>query len=486
MNDNRLPASADRYIPGRDALLSALSEAADTVCSRIDTGDAAFNGKLRAMYKKCFMDTAERTLLLPGMESSDHAGNTHTVSDEVFIITGDINAMWLRDSTAQVCHYMPFAGKYPEVAGLIASLIRRQQICILRDPYANAYLEWPGAVSEWTKDRCGMVAGDWERKYETDSLSYHILLLNNYIRYTGDTSILDERELKVLDRIISLWELETDHENRSEYTFERTRKNGMYTGLARNGRGTPLARTGMTWSGFRPSDDPCEYGYNIPENLFAATVLRYIEEISASACPAAGPDDLFSGTGAVSLRRYTSENSISTKLSSLAARANALSISIEAGVQAHGTVIHPDCGRIYAYETDGLGNHILMDDPNVPSLLALPYLGVCAPDDEVYLNTRRFILSDRNPWYYSGSAASGTGSPHTPEGYIWPIGLIIQGFTSTDPDERISLLRTLADTDASTLSMHESFDVNDPARYTRSWFAWADSLFAEYVAALFP
>ncbi|MCR5429479.1 MAG: glycoside hydrolase family 125 protein [Lachnospiraceae bacterium] len=452
MNYNRLPASADRYIPGRDALLSALSEAADTVCSRIDTGDAAFDGKLRAMYKKCFMDTAERTLLLPGMESSDHAGNTHTVSDEVFIITGDINAMWLRDSSAQVCHYMPFAGKYPEVAGLIASLIRRQQICILRDPYANAYLEWPGAVSEWTKDRCGMVAGDWERKYETDSLSYHILLVNNYIRYTGDASILDERELKVLDRIISLWELETDHENRSEYTFERTRKNGMYAGLARNGRGTPLARTGMTWSGFRPSDDPCEYGYNIPENLFAATVLKYIEGM----------------------------------LSSLASRAGALRRSVEDGVNEHGTINHPEFGKIYVYETNGLGNHILMDDPNVPSLLALPYLGVCAPDDEVYRNTRRFILSDRNPWYYSGSAASGTGSPHTPEGYIWPIGLIIQGFTSTDPDERMSLLRTLVETDASTLSMHESFDVNDPARYTRSWFAWADSLFAEYVAGLFP
>ena len=126
-----------------------------------------------------------------------------------------------------------------------------------------------------------------------------------------------------------------------------------------------------------------------------------------------------------------------------------------------------------------------MDDPNVPSLLALPYLGICEPADEIYLNTRRFILSESNPWYFKGSAAQGVGSPHTPDNYIWPIGLIIQGMTAEDPEERMPLLHTLVATDAGTFSMHESFDVDDPARFTRPWFAWADSLFAEYVAMLF-
>ena len=455
-------------LPIRSALLRELEEAADSVAKRISTNDSEFDEKLRAMYKKCFMDTAERTLLFPGMESTDNEGTAHTVSDEVFIITGDINAMWLRDSTAQVCHYMPFAGKYPGIAELIASLIRRQQICIMRDPYANAYLEWTGAVSEWTNDRCGMVAGDWERKYETDSLSYHILLVKNYIKYTGDISILDTRELEVLDRIISLWELETDHEGRSSYTFERTRRNGSYAGLAREGHGTALGHTGMTWSGFRPSDDPCTYGFNIPENLFAAAALKYIEELGAVVT---GDNHTAPGTA--------------DKLSGIVSRAETLRLSIEAGVRNYGIVTHPDFGNIYAYETDGLGNHLMMDDPNVPSLLALPYLGVCAPDDEIYLNTRRFILSKANPWYFKGSAAQGVGSPHTPENYIWPIGLIIQGMTTTDADERFSLLKTLVNTDAGTFSMHESFDVNAPTRFTRSWFAWADSLFAEYVALLF-
>lgn len=455
-------------LPVRSALLRELEEAADSVAKRISTNDSEFDEKLRAMYKKCFMDTAERTLLFPGMESTDNEGTAHTVSDEVFIITGDINAMWLRDSTAQVCHYMPFAGRYPGIAELIASLIRRQQICIMRDPYANAYLEWTGAVSEWTNDRCGMVAGDWERKYETDSLSYHILLVKNYIRYTGNISILDTRELEVLDRIISLWELETDHEGRSSYTFERTRRNGSYAGLAREGRGTALGHTGMTWSGFRPSDDPCTYGFNIPENLFAAAALKYIEELGAVVT---GDNHTAPGTA--------------DKLSGIVSRAETLRLSIEAGVRNYGIVTHPDFGNIYAYETDGLGNHLMMDDPNVPSLLALPYLGVCAPDDKIYLNTRRFILSKANPWYYSGTAGRGVGSPHTPENYIWPIGLIIQGMTTTDADERFSLLKTLVNTDAGTFSMHESFDVDDPTRFTRSWFAWADSLFAEYVALLF-
>ena len=473
MDNNINKLSKDQPLPKRNELLKALSDAAETVLSRLPGKDTAFGAKLAAMYKNCFMDTAERTLLLPGEESSDHAGNKHIVSDENFIITGDINAMWLRDSSAQVCHYLPFAGKYPGFARLIASLIRRQQICILRDPYANAYLEWEGAVSEWTNDRCGMVPGDWERKYETDSLSYHILLLYNYIRYTGDTDILDSRALDVLDRILSLWETECDHQNKSSYTFERTRRNGTYAGLACNGKGTPIARTGMTWSGFRPSDDPCEYGYNIPENLFAAKVLGYVEELTAD--PRVGSND----------NRERQQCIGDSALRSLRSRAATLRRSITDGVAQFGIVSHPVFGRMYAYETDGLGNHILMDDPNVPSLLALPYLGICDNEDEIYLNTRRFILSDHNPWYYKGSAAVGIGSPHTPEGYIWPIGLIIQGMTSNDPEERMSLLKTLVSTDASCLAMHESFNVNDPSKFTRPWFAWADSLFAEYVAMMF-
>ncbi len=458
MNDNK--KSSSHSLPVRSALLRELDEAASSVAEKIVLDNPALTEKLKAMYKKCFMDTAERTLLLPGESSSDAKGNTHTVSEEVFIITGDINAMWLRDSSAQVCHYLPFAGKYPEITKLIASLIRRQQICILRDPYANAYLEWTEAVSEWENDRCGMVAGDWERKYETDSLSYHILLVKKYIDATGDQKVLDAREAEVIENIISLWERECDHENASSYSFERTRKNGKYAGLARDGKGTPTSHTGMTWSGFRPSDDACKYGFNIPENLFAATVLKYVED-------------------------FASLPGINEKFADLKSRAEALRSSIETGVAKYGTVMHPEFGTIYAYEVDGTGEYLLMDDPNVPSLMALPYLGACPDDDEIYINTRRYVLSPENPWYFKGSAAKGVGSPHTPYNYIWPIGLIMEGMTGASDKTRMSLLKTLINTDAGTLSMHESFNVDNPAEFTRSWFAWADSLFAEFVAEIF-
>lgn len=448
----------------RERLLNELHEAAASVASRISTGDEAFDSRLREMYLKCFMDTAERTVLLPGMTTTDAAGHEKTVSDEVFVITGDINAMWLRDSSAQVVHYLPFAGRYPEIRKMIASLIRRHQMCIARDPYANSYLEWPEAETRWADDISGMVAGDWERKYETDSLSYHIWLVKRYIEETGDISILDEAEFDTLTAILDTWERETHHDGQSEYFFER-RGHDKGSSLADHGRGTPIEYTGMTWSGFRPSDDPCVYGFNIPENLFASKVLEYVEEFAGMYGAAFG-DKLHASL-------------------ELAERAERLRESIRRGIYENGTVEDPNFGEIYAYETDGMGHTLCMDDANVPSLLALPWLRVCEKDDPLYLRTRSFILSKSNPFYYEGSVAAGVGSPHTYPEYIWPIGLVMQGMTSTDPAEREKMLRTLMATDAGCLAMHESFDTSDPTKFTRVWFAWADSLFASYIAELF-
>ena len=153
---------------------------------------------------------------------------------------------------------------------------------------------------------------------------------------------------------------------------------------------------------------------------------------------------------------------------------------IEHGIQAHGLVTHPTHGRIYAYETDGHGRHLLMDDANVPSLLSIPYLGYRSASDDTYRNTRRFILSPDNPYFFAGKYAAGIGSPHTPGGLIWPISLAMQGLTSTSADEREDLLETLISTTNETAFMHEAFDPNDPSHFTRPWFAWANSLFAEF------
>lgn len=209
----------------------------------------------------------------------------------------------------------------------------------------------------------------------------------------------------------------------------------------------------MVWSGFRPSDDACTFGYLIPANMFAVVTLGQLAKLSSEVFH---DDEL--GREAQSLRS-----------------------DIDFGIQTYGTVEHPSCRRIYAYETDGFGNHRLMDDANVPSLLSIPYLGYCSRTDPVYRNTRRFALSTENPYYSTGSMASGIGSPHTPPGFVWPLALTIQGLTASDGDEERAVLRMLVDSSAGTGLMHESFNPDDPHQFTRPWFAWANSLFAQFV-----
>jgi hypothetical protein len=212
----------------------------------------------------------------------------------------------------------------------------------------------------------------------------------------------------------------------------------------------------MIWSGFRPSDDACRFGYLIPANMFAVVVLGYISEIARQV--------------------YKDEN--------MAQQALQLRGEVETGINRYGIVEHPQHGRIYAYETDGAGNVNLMDDANVPSLLAIPYLGYRDSNDALYQHTRQFLLSQDNPYYFHGKYARGIGSPHTPAGYIWPIALAIQGLTSIDQAEREALLQMLLHTTADTGYMHESFHPDDPKQFTRAWFAWANSLCAEFIYSM--
>ncbi|MGN0972508.1 MAG: glycoside hydrolase family 125 protein, partial [Aristaeellaceae bacterium] len=259
---------------------------------------------------------------------------------------------------------------------------------------------------------------------------------------------------QAMKTIVEVWTCEQHHE-RSPYWFMRANCPPSDT-LSNCGRGAPTRCTGMTWSGFRPSDDACVYGYLIPSNLFAAQVLTYIATFA----------------------RLVQDEP-------LARDAQALEGQIRAGVEAYGLYRHPNFGEIYAYEADGLGHQLLMDDANVPSLLSLPYLGVCAPDDPRYLRTRSFVLSQHNPNFHSGRYAHGVGSPHTPKGYVWPIALCVQAMTATSIPEAAAILRMLLDTHAGTGFMHESFNPDAPEQYTRSWFAWANSMFGEMIYQLY-
>jgi uncharacterized protein len=365
----------------------------------------------------------------------------------VFVITGDIPAMWLRDSAAQVRPYLHLAKTDSVFSDLIVGVIQRQTRYVLIDPYANAFNEKANGHCH-NRDKTAMGAWIWERKYELDSLCAPLKLAHDLWKVTGRTDQLDRQFVSAARIIIDTIRLEQTHE-KSSYVFERPQGPASDT-LTNEGRGEPVGFTGMSWCGFRPSDDACRYNYLVPSNMLAVVALQGLAELP-----------------------LTDE-----KLKESAAK---LAGEIKEGIETHARVTDPEFGEIYAYEVDGLGNHHLMDDANVPSLLALPYIGYCARDDQTYQNTRRFVLSKKNPHYYEGNAARGIGSPHTPENHIWPIALCMQGLTSNDNAEKHALLKTLLATDAGAGLMHESFHKDDPTIFTRPWFAWANSLFAEFV-----
>lgn len=430
------------FMANKDALMAELTKIADETAAKISYEDKEFEAKLKSMFKACFLNTVETTA-------------TCFEDRDVFVITGDIEAMWLRDSSAQVVHYLPFADKCPEVARFIRSLIRRQMTCIITDPYSNAFIENKNCKSEWLSDKTDMSPLSWERKYEIDSLCYPVWLIENYYEKTKDTTLFDDEMKKVFETILTVFETELKHREQSKYTFERFDCVPTDT-LKEEGKGTPVAYTGMTWSGFRPSDDACTYGYLIPSNLFAVRILGYIVDFAK---------ELY-------------------KDAALAKRAEDLKNTIADGIAKYAIYKHPDFGNMYAYETDGMGNYNLMDDANVPSLLSLPWLKVCDAEDPVYKATRKFVLSEQNPYYYEGKACRGIGSPHTPKRYVWHIALTMQGLTSTSREEQEELLKTLVSTDAGTGFMHEGFNCDNPDEFTRSWFAWANSLFASFVLKL--
>lgn len=414
-----------------DVLKDIIKKVAINLSNSID------DEKLREMFYNCFINTLETTMSFE--------------KDDTFVITGDIPAMWLRDSTSQVEHYLPFIKQYPELKDMFVGLINRQIKCILIDPYANAFNKEANG-NKWDNDITEDSPWVWERKYEIDSLCFPIRLIYKYWKESSDSSFFNDDILKVFKTIVELWKTEQYHFEKSKYKFQRLNCAESDT-LSHNGMGNPVTYTGMTWSGFRPSDDSCEYGYLIPSNMFCVVVLSYISEMA---------------------NEIYNDNELSK---------NALNLrdEIEIGINKFGIINHKIYGEIYAYEVDGFGNYNLMDDANVPSLLSIPYIEYKDFDDKIYQNTRKFILSKNNPYYYEGSFASGIGSPHTPKNYIWHIALCMQGITSKDDNEIEKLINTIIKCDAGTNYMHEGFNKDNPNEFTRDWFAWANSLFADFI-----
>jgi meiotically up-regulated gene 157 (Mug157) protein len=397
--------------------------------------------ELAWLFQNCFPNTLDTTVDVGTMDGKP----------DTFVITGDIEAMWLRDSTAQVWPYLPLAPEDAPLRSLIRGVIHRQTRCILIDPYANAFNKEPGE-SPWADDLTEMKPELHERKWEVDSLCYPIRLSHAYWTVTRDASPFDAEWREAMGLVVRTFREQQRKEGPGPYKFQRV--TGWQTDtVAGAGYGNPIRPVGLVVSIFRPSDDATIFPFLVPSNHFAVVSLRQLAEMAQSLL---GDADL-------------------------AEAADALAQEIEEALFRHALLTHPTHGEIWAYEVDGFGNRHYMDDANVPSLLALPYLGACSRDDPRYRRTREFVLSQENPYFFQGQAGEGVGGPHVGLEMIWPLGIIMRALTSLDDQEIAHCLQMLKTTHGGTGFMHESFHQDDPTRFTRSWFAWANTLFGELI-----
>jgi meiotically up-regulated gene 157 (Mug157) protein len=402
--------------------------------------------ELAWMFENCYPNTLDTTV---DYEIIDGKPDT-------FIITGDIDAMWLRDSTAQVWPYMPLIVKDEKLKNLILGLINRQVKCVITDPYANAFYKDLTKESEWKSDRPSPGPGVHERKWEIDSLCYFVRLSWHYYKLTNDRSCFDSDWDKAIKLIVKTLRTEQRKDGTSPYYFIR-RTTAMIDAPVFGGTGRPVKPTGLICSMFRPSDDATMYPYLVPSNIFASLSLRQLSEIYSSV---------------LNQPQFATE-------------CTAFADEVDTAIKKYAIAKHQDFGRIYSYEVDGFGNRVYMDDANVPSLMSLAYLGAHKPDDSIYRNTRRFLLSDSNPYYLRGIAAEGQASPHTGKDKIWPMGIILRAMTSQDSKEITHCLSMLKKTHAGTGFMHEAFNKDNPADFNRKWFAWANTLFGELIIKIY-
>lgn len=396
--------------------------------------------KLKWMFINCFPNTLDTTVKFKMRDGYP----------DTFVITGDINAMWLRDSSAQVQNYLSLAAEDEALREMIKGLINRQLDCILVDPYANAFNDGPTAAG-WQTDGTEMRKEVNERKWEIDSLCYPIRLIYQYWKATGDDSVFNAKWEKAMALILKTFQEQQRKENDGPYSFERHTGNAI--GTLVNRTGNPVNPVGMVVSCFRPSDDATIFGFLVPSNMFIVASMRQLSEIIRT-----------TGNG-----------------KNLLNQTERLKKEVDEAIQKYGIVNHPVFGKIYAYEVDGYGGCNLMDDANNPSLLSVPYFGYVNADDPVYQNTRKFVWSKHNPYFFKGTVAEGIGGPHCGKDKIWPMSIISKALTSEDKEEIAECLRVLVNTDGNTGFIHESFHKDNPADFSRGWFAWANTLFAELV-----
>ncbi|KAI8074240.1 uncharacterized protein B0P05DRAFT_547837 [Gilbertella persicaria] len=413
-----------------------------------------------------------------------------------FLITGDIPAMWIRDSTNQISPYLQFIKQDEGLRQLVLGVIQVQASYLVYDPYANAFLRpWYAPPSEHsqkgsTTDRV-VPAYDpnivWESKYELDSIGHFFQLTNDYIEASGDIErvVTSKDWLKALPRIFKV--LQDQMEDtwpakkiqfksfkktggepspvslKEGYRFRRQTDRPTET-LGEYGIGGITRKCGLVRSAFRPSDDATTFPYLIPSNAQLSVQLIRLANY---------------------LDTYLGNRQDKMTYSQIARHARELGETIREAIYKHAVVSHSEFGDMFAFEVDCYGSHLLMDDANTPSLLSLPVLGFVKKNDRIYQNTRNFVLSKWNPWFFSSSFAEGIGGPHTGQNMVWPMSLLMQIQTSTSEAEVKTCLDMIKRMARHTGSlMCESFNVNQPTQFTRPWFSWANGLAGSTILGL--
>lgn len=435
---------------------------------------------LARLFENAFPNTLDTTVRwhVDGTEKKQESSFQHIFSGssgawegaQSFIVTGDINAEWLRDSTNQLAQYQRLAKKDKAIEKLILGAIATQAEYVVESPYCNAFQ--PPPPSKLTPSDNGQSdnvhpayepSQVFECKYELDSLAHFLSLSNQFYKNTGSTAFLTRRWYKALESLLKVLDQqskptfnEEDYSfERQTYRFQRNTNTGTET-LNLAGNGNPLNwGTGLVRSAFRPSDDASTFGFFIPANAMMAVELKRAAEMLTSA-----------GKPHVGQTLKTRGE------------------IIEKGVWEHGVIQHKKWGSVFAFEVDGYGSSLIMDDANLPSLLALPLLGFLRKEERTYQNTRKMILSkEGNPYFLEGKAFKGIGGPHIGLNNAWPMSLLVQAMTSDDDEEITELLNAVKK--ASPLGLiHESVNVERIRDYSRSWFAWANSVFAQTILDL--
>lgn len=440
---NRFPAFGDPLFPA-----IRIDESKRNFKSKaVETAIAEFQAKVKDkelgwLFNNCFPNTLDTTVTY----------KLKNGKPDTYVITGDIDAMWLRDSSAQVWPYLSFVKKDKGLQQLIAGVINRQTDCILLDPYANAFYDDPSMVSPWKNDLTEMKPGVHERRWEIDSLCYPIRLAHRYWQLTGDTTPFDAKWKQAI--VLTLKTFKDQQRKNGNGLYHYQRKDKWHPeGSPANPYGPPMKPVGLICSAFRPSDDVTTYSFHIPSNFFAVASMRKAAKMVTA---------------------ITGDKTLAAKFTALAAE-------VENALKIHGIFVHKDYGKIYAYEINGLGDYNIMDDANIPSLLSLPYLDAMPNTDPIYQNTRKAMLSAANPYFCKGSAGEGIGGPHAGKDTIWPLGVIMRGMTSNDDQEIKYCIELIKKSNAGTGFIHEAFNKDNPSKFTRTWFAWANTLFGEFI-----